>query len=497
MKRRWWADVCMVASGLYGALGCASGEVPDAPRRNEPASAFSNQVQPEVQAPPPAPVVGGEKPDPDVIDRAPEPIDPCPAAPAAPSDALTVAAALEDFTALGAAGSAQTLYISLAHLGDGQTECGLDGFRYGVGKLMNMMSWADEIVAPAYVDEHKYLARVDLGDLGWTPESLAYLLAISDHVDDGVLRAEAPTVVRADWLAAYLTRPPAYVYIMHNEVTERLIEAQMGVDAAQPGRLAGVSESIVTLHPRILERRASADGACWISHDFLHRPQALAVFEQGMLPQGDLRFALQQYIAREYICTLPNGMHSYHLTGFVSQRRWDGNTCVARNRAREDNLVLAGQCFSCHTNGLIQFEDEVRANRQNPSQFILDNYATQDELEALFRSDQARFEAAVSQIPYYAADVEGPVNRLIAAYADRTGDPLRESPAGAFGAVLPGGATAGPFWEDVVNPLATLAVDLGVLLPAELIFEDLVEQVVPGIEQRYRDVGLDPDMNCE
>lgn len=402
-----------------------------------------------------------------------------------------------DVAAMGGGASDQTMYVSLAHLADGRSECDMRELRFGVGKLINMMSWAPDIQPTHFIDEHDYIARVDVQALKWTPDSLGYMVQASDHLDYGVVPGATPTSFRADWLSQHLTKPTVYGYIMQNPATERAIEAAFGVDPLEVGKFAGVSQSIVTLHPRLIERRQGDNGACWVTHDFLHRPQALAAMETGELPQSDLRFGAQQYIAREYICALPNGMHSYHLTGFVSQRRWDGNTCVAQNRSRDDKLVLNGQCFSCHGNGLNEFEDEVRPNLASPSDYVMTNFPERDAMKALFDKDQAQFDAAVSKIPYYEQSFNGPLNVLMAIYSQRSGDDMRASPAGAFGAILPNGATAGPFWEDAINPLATLAVDVGVLLPAEVLFEDIPEVIVPGLEAKYREVGLDPNVNCD
>lgn len=423
----------------------------------------------------------------------------CEAAAVGYTDAEAVALINADRAALGADQQRRTIYVSLAHLAEGRSDCELNRFRYGIGKLVNMMSWAGDIVATEFIDPHDSVARVDTGELKWRDDAVPYLLAASGHQEYGVLADASGPAFRADWLSEHLTKPSVYGYIMHNPPTEQTIAAEFGVDPFAQGKFAGVSESIVTLHPRIIERQDADNGACWITHDFLHRPQAAAAMETGELPQGDLRFAAQQYIAREYICELPNGMHSYHLTGFVSQRRWDGNTCVAQNRSRQDKLVLNGQCFSCHTHGLNAFEDEVRGDKSDPSAYILANFPERDEMRAIFDADQARFDAAAAKIPYFDPDFisADPLSSLMSIYSERASDDLMKSPAGAFGAILPDGATGGPFWEDAVNPLATVAVDVGVLLPAEIVFEDLPETIIPGLQDKYREVGLDPNMNCQ
>jgi hypothetical protein len=422
----------------------------------------------------------------------------CPAAETGPSDAKVAELINADFAKLDAEAKLQTLYVSLGHLTAGRSKCDLDFFRFGVGQLMNMTSWADDIVPTKFIDQDDMVARFDVRDLKWTPETLAYVMTISDRHDYGDVPGvkSGAVAVRADWLASNLTRPPAYTYVVRNELHERLIESQAGVALDAKRTFGGVYTSIVALNPRFLERRESKYGACWIGHDFLYRTQAIAAMETGVLPPDDLRFGLQTYIAREYICSLPNGMQSYDLTGFISQRRWDVPTCVAQNKARDDKLVLNGQCFNCHSDGLIPFKDKVRGDNPNPSDYIKERFPEQREMDALVAKDQARYKAALAKIPYYDASYLTPLNEMIAVYAKRAKADLREVSGGTFGAFLPKGGSVGPLWENVVNPIADLAVDVGILLPAGFLLQDIPETVIPAFEEKYRAAGIDEDATC-
>ncbi|HTU61727.1 MAG TPA: hypothetical protein VMF89_24895, partial [Polyangiales bacterium] len=199
------------------------------------------------------------------------------------ADADVVEMATKDAATLDAEAASQTFYISLSHLAEGRDECDLDFFRYGIGQLTNMMSWANDIVATEFIDANKYIARVDVRALNWTPDALPYMLSAAKRGDYGIVSAPVgkPAVVRGDWLAQQMTRAPVYGYIMRNELFERQMEEQAKVDNSKPGKLGGVYESIVAQNPRILERRDSEYGACWISHDFLYRTQATVALETG------------------------------------------------------------------------------------------------------------------------------------------------------------------------------------------------------------------------
>lgn len=476
-------------------VGCGD-TTPISPRGasiHRPAAAGSGTLvvvtpPPPVSSPNSEPVLGPDQ----------EPVPAC--APAAPgyTDAEVMKLVDADAATLSGDALSQTLYVSLGHLADDLTECDMRFFRFGVGQLANMMSWSKDIQAPIFIDPNDYVARVDVRTLDWDADALPYMLSAAKRGDYGILSSGAnkPAVVRGDWLAQQMTRPPVYGYIMRNQLFERQMEEQSKVDNSKPGRFGGVYQSIVAQNPRILERRESEYGSCWISHDFLYRTQATEALQTGELPPDDLRFGLQQYIAREYICTLPNGMQLYQVTGFISQRRWDANTCLAQNGTREDKRVLNGQCFNCHTDGWIRFKDEVRGGKTDPSQHILDNFPAQAELDALFDIDQARYVGAISQIPYYDPSFATPLNEMIRVYSKRSGDDLRESPAGTFGAFLYNSASGGPVWDDVISPIASMAVGMGILLPGKFLYEDIPELVIPEFEQWYADHNVDENEEC-
>jgi hypothetical protein len=433
-------------------------------------------------------------------DQTPVAAPPCAAAAPGYSDADVLKLVEADTAAVNSAAASQTIYVNISHLAEGRSECDMNFYRFGVGQMFNMVSWSPNIVAPKFIDSNNYIARVDVRDLTWDADALPYMLSAAKRGDYGIMSAEPtkPAVVRGDWLAQQMTRPAVYGYIMRNQLFERQMEEQAKVDNSKPGKFGGVYESIVAQNPRILERRESEYGACWISHDFLYRTQATAALDTGELPQDDVRFAAQQYIAREYICVLPNGMQAYQLTGFVSQRRWDANSCLAQNENREDKRVLNGQCFNCHADGLIRFEDKVRGGRPDSelTAHIKANYPEQAELEALFDKDQALYVKANSQIPFYDPNYTTPLNELIEIYGQRAKDDMRESSAGTFGAFLYNSASGGPLWDDVFNPIASSAVGLGILIPGKFLYEEIPELVIPAYEQLYQEHGVDENEGC-
>jgi hypothetical protein len=421
-----------------------------------------------------------------------KPSSSCPAAALGPSDGEVAAIIAADFAERANDEKAQTLYLSLAHLTSGATECDVNLYRNGVGRLMNMLSRAPEIVPTTFIDPGKTVARFDVRKLRWSPETLAYALTMSTHQDYGVFKdvASGVSAVRLDWASEQLTRPQIYSYVMDNQLHERLIELQAGVHEVAKSVFGGVYQSTLAKNPRILERRESDYGACWITHDFLYRTQGFAAMESGELPPPDVRWGLHQYIAREYICTLPNGMQHYDLTGFISQRRWDVPTCAAHNDSREDQYVLTGQCYNCHGDGLISFQDKVRNGNPNPTALIQDRFPVQAEIDAVLAKDQAHYHDAVAKISFHDPSFGNPLNTLNKIYKKRAADNELWHSGGTFGAFLPKGGTLGPLWDDVIVPIQDLAIDVGILLPDGIINEDIPTKVIPAFKKKYEAAGL-------
>lgn len=63
-------------------------------------------------------------------------------------------------------------YFSIAHLYNaGLPEEELEGYRLGLSKLLNSLSWHREISRPVPVNPEKTLLRIDLRDFDWSPDT--------------------------------------------------------------------------------------------------------------------------------------------------------------------------------------------------------------------------------------------------------------------------------------------------------------------------------------
>jgi hypothetical protein len=114
----------------------------------------------------------------------------------------------------------------------------------------------------------------------------------------------------------------------------------------------------------------------------------------------------------------------------------------------------------------------------------------------LFDKDQAVYTKAISQIPYYDPSFTTPLNEMIAVYGQRSGDAMHETSAGTFGAFLYNSASGGPAWDDVINPIASTAVGLGILLPGRFVYQEIPEVVIPAFEEMYKEHGVNENAEC-
>ena len=185
--------------------------------------------------------------------------------------------------------------------------------RAAPAKVVNSLTWRDDVVPLRAVDANEIVFAVDIHKLGWTAETwktvlshYPYGLRYPDHPDqtlkgfdrdiqqalDGV---EEPVHVRADWFIVTATRPPLYHTLMYDDflpelkkrrtdrqdganpkkMTDRDLEDYLGIDVVgnifgpdpQAAR-AGFAQSGVSGQNRLVERHPLNGRAYWKSYDF-------------------------------------------------------------------------------------------------------------------------------------------------------------------------------------------------------------------------------------
>ncbi len=301
-------------------------------------------------------------------------------------------------------------YYSIAHLYNaGIPEAELNGYRTGLSKLINSLSWSREISVPVPIDPAKTILRIDLRDLNWTGSTWkqivdAYPYGIEAVTSDlemiKTLSGSPLGYVRADWFVAEASVPPLYNGILRLPSSVQELETILGVDVdrdiAEEKNTArgGVRKSGVSRNNRIVERHTSSYGAYWRSYDFSANVGKQNIFENPLdfSPAGG-----------EIIFNLPNGMQAYFLTNGQGKSLDKGPVTIVFDKNNPDSPeVFNGRsCMSCHYAGMKTFRDEVRPmlEASNSAAFDRDKalaiYPKQDRLNAYLKQDADRFENAV------------------------------------------------------------------------------------------------------
>ncbi len=306
-------------------------------------------------------------------------------------------------------------YFSVAHLqAAGKREEEVAQLREALGKILNSLSWRRSISLPRPLDPGATVFRIDLRDFDWDESTWNRILRAYPY---GVLRPESREVqdlvgtpvplIRGDWFVAAASVPPLYHEILGLPRTVADLERLLDLDTARNLQLekfvmrAGVRNSGVSRHNRVLERHESSYGAYWKSYDFGSSSGPDNIFQNPL----DLRPA-----GGEIIFSLPNGMQAYFLADARGNRidRAPTNIVFDRNEPETPEVVNGRSCMSCHFAGMRTFRDDVRSviHQQGGStrrDRALALYVEQSQLDKFLEEDSARFSrtagAAGGKIP--------------------------------------------------------------------------------------------------
>ena len=350
-------------------------------------------------------------------------------------------------------------YFTMTHLYNaGETEEVLDAYRRALSKLINSLSWGPDIIKPQPIDAAQTLFYIDLRRYEWdVPDAWPNMEAVYPYaVDYGnsatytTLQQETESEVPfidVDWFLATASLPPLYNDILGLPETDRELEDRLEVNVARnietsPGvRVwrAGFNESRVSENNRVVERHRSRYGAYWKSYDFAGNVGSQNVFTHPLSFTHD---------GGEIIFNLPNGLQAYFLVTAAGTRLDDAPVDIVSNPAARDPVVHNGlSCIGCHTEGMKEFTDGVRAvvtaqtNHAYDKDQALRLYVEQATMDALVAEDTQRFRTALEAAGGIFGGIE-PVERL----QQRFEDPLDAAQAAA--AV---GYTTSDFHQEIRN----------------------------------------------
>ena len=330
-------------------------------------------------------------------------------------------------------------YFTLTHLYNaGETAEILREYCKALSKLVNSLSWGLDIVNPQPIDPQQTIYYIDLRhyewdrNAGWTEVEEAYPYHIKFNAPaqtalrnqlsrlQTTLSTAVPSV-NADWFIATAASPPLYNALLSLPETDLELEDRLEVDVANniltaPGlrvSRAGFINSGVSNHNRVVERHNSRYGAYWKSYDFAASVGKRNIFTHPLAFQHD---------GGEVIFNLPNGLQGYYLVDGNGRRLDEAPISIVSNPAASDPTVRNGlSCIGCHTEGMKEVTDEVRAVIESDTRptynkaHALQLYVEKSEMDALVNSDLVRYQRALQSTGGNTNDVE-PVSRFHEAY---------------------------------------------------------------------------------
>ena len=326
-------------------------------------------------------------------------------------------------------------YFTMTHLYNaGETAGVLEGYRNGLSKLINSLSWGVEVINPEPIDPEKTILYIDLRHYewdvndGWGQIEAAYPYHISfDAPEQTALRDQLSRLqtemksdipsVHVDWFVAQASLPPLYHELLSLPLTDRELETRLEVDVLRnllnaPGvRVwrAGTNNSGVSNNNRVIERHTSRYGAYWKSYDFAGSVGTQNIFTHPLSFTHD---------GGEVVFNLPNGLQGYYLANASGFRLDEAPINIVSNPAANDPTVRNGlSCMGCHTEGMKTFEDEVRPvieSNTNPAYDkaqALRLYVEQSKMDTFLGEDMDRYRVALTKTGGAVDDIE-PISRF-------------------------------------------------------------------------------------
>ncbi len=330
-------------------------------------------------------------------------------------------------------------YFTITHLYNaGVSSDILSGYRQALAKLVNSLSWGLNIVNPQLIGPQQTIFYIDLRhyewdrNAGWTAIEEAYpyhvefnsptQTALRNQLSrlQTVLSTAVPSV-NADWFIATAASPPLYNALLSLPETDLQLENRLEVDvknniSTSPGlrvSRAGFVNSGVSNHNRVVERHTSRYGAYWKSYDFAGSVGTQNIFTHPLAFTHD---------GGEIIFNLPNGLQGYYLVDGTGRRLDEAPISIVSNPAASDPTVRNGlSCIGCHTEGMKEFTDEVRAVIESDTRpsynkaHALRLYVEKSEMDDLVNGDMKRYQRALQSTGGDTSDVE-PVSRFHEAF---------------------------------------------------------------------------------
>ena len=331
-------------------------------------------------------------------------------------------------------------YFTMTHLYNaGETAEALHAYRRALSKLVNSLSWGRTIKVPRPIDPEETIFYIDLRDYEWEIGTNRWTLIETEYPYKIEFNAPTETSLRekltnlrqemdcevpfvhVDWFIATASLPPLYHDILDLPETDQELETRLEVNVVENLRnaagkrvwRAGFNDSSVSNHNRVVERHESRYGAYWKSYDFAGSKGTQNVLTHPLSFTHD---------GGEIIFNLPNGLQAYLLVDAGGRRLDEAPIKIVSNPAASDPTVRNGlSCIGCHTEGMKDFEDQVRGVVQrNPNPPFnkaraLQLYTEQTTMDAFVTEDTIRYREALEATGDVFGGIE-PVQRFHEAF---------------------------------------------------------------------------------
>jgi mono/diheme cytochrome c family protein len=336
-----------------------------------------------------------------------------------------------------------TRYVSFVHLFNaGQSDIKLKEHANSLSRTLNHLSDRAAIAKPKAINPEGTLFRINIRDYGWSDNDWNRVTedyAYRDLFPDGSTREQfrditgtTVVLVRGDWFALHMTQPSSYNELLDIPNNLRGAEREFNFDlfdniereaAGNGGGVvmrSGFMKSGVSLSNRVFERHEIDNGAFWISYDFekvqLEEDDSQGVrrfnifaaplgprFADGNNPiRGAGEFGFD-HTAGEVIATLPNGLFYYMLITNNGTRADNAPTSIVSDPTRPEGIINGYSCMNCHANGLLQKDDEIRANMANLTglsdrqrEAVENLYVPKETMDKAMAGDNKRYRQAIA-----------------------------------------------------------------------------------------------------
>jgi hypothetical protein len=309
-------------------------------------------------------------------------------------------------------------YLTLTHLANACTDDrAMKVYRQAVVKLLNSLSRSPDVVRFTPIDPGETIIRVNLDELGWSPEDWdtvlnAYPYKMQPDTSFKNLLVSATDskmpYVRADWFAYTASRPGLYEKLLKLAPDFNKLAKEEGVDLEGNIRKfiaqrAGFQVSGVSRNNRLIERHPSRNGYFWTSYDFAGNKGRQNLYEHPLGPKGKNAF---EHDGGETIFSLPNGFQAYYLNTADGKALNTGPTNIVQDKRAKDLAVTNGiSCMGCHEFGMIKAKDEIRkialggpggkAFSRDDLRQIEALYPENDRMDKVLDGDAKRFQDAM------------------------------------------------------------------------------------------------------